>query len=465
MHKKLLNFFSLVSVAEDQVETIREVLCQRCDYEIFSIFRDIDFRDKGYFDFYDLKELLKNSDVDDDEIGNLLQQWSGDQSGRVQYRDFVKWVLPYNKFPKPISEYSVRLSFDTRYSIKRLFEKEIDFIRKFEQYKQEFSDSIDQSYLDAFKIFGDGQTTMITRENLYNFLLKNGFRTNYDRLEGIFRRLDKDSNGFITYNDFAENFNTCRPCNKLYKSKSNQEITRSTQDMSRENLHAYERKQNIKNIKIPSDPILKKVFKELIEIEKRLEAERKKLALRKDFTVEAVFSLFDKKKKKILSELDIDIGLRNMNIQASGNQVFYIVRHYDKDKDGMLNLSDFYDIFLPKRSSYGLMVKNRSGPSKLSIETFELLVETFHIIISLEQQTESLRRHIKDSHKTLEEVFNYIKYDGFENSDYLTINHFRKALLANKILPTNIDLTALVQRFDNNRDGKIRYKEFARVIS
>ncbi|OMJ92997.1 hypothetical protein SteCoe_4076 [Stentor coeruleus] len=478
MHKKLLNFFSLVSVAEEQVEILREVLCQRCNYEIFSIYRDIDYRDKGYFDFYDLKDLLRNSEVEDDEILNLLHQWSGDINGRVQYRDFVKWVLPYNKFPKPISEHSGRLSFDIRYSIKRLLEKEIDFVRKFEEYKQEFSDSIGESYLEAFKILGNGHSTMITKENLYNFLVKNGFRTNFDRLEGIFRRFDKDSNGFITYDDFVDSFNTCRPYGKLQKSKSNkefarniqeltrstQEITRSTQDMFRENTHAHERKQNIKNNQIFMNPILKNMFEGFIEIEKTLEAERIKLALRKDFTVEAVFSLFDRKRKKRVSENDIDIGLMNMGIPTFENPGYYIVRHYDKDRDEMLDLSDFYRIFLPKRSYYGLIVKNRSGPSKLSIETLELLNETFRIIISLEQQTESLRSQIKISGIALKEIFNSIKGDSPDNLDYITTDNFREFLIANKLLLTNIDLNGLIERFDNNGDGKITYKEFARVI-
>ena len=96
-----------------------------------------------------------------------------------------------------------------------------------------------------------------------------------------------------------------------------------------------------------------KVFsKSIIESEKLLEEQKKELALRVDYTVESVFQLFDKKRKKKVSKNDFEAVLQELGIKTTQKLISIIFSHYDRNLDGLLTFFDFLNIFMPKKMTY-----------------------------------------------------------------------------------------------------------------
>ena len=370
--------------------------------------------------------------------------------------------MPYNKFPKPISEENERASYDILYSIQRLFEKEIEFQRKFETYKQNFSEYFQGSYEAVFTILTGIKTEEISIENILNFFNKNSTRISTSSLNGLFKRLDKDNDGIISYDDFLEVFKITKPFARLSSTKNQSQISFKQKDSIKENIyHNYEIQKSANHKKNILDKGIKKLLIGLIEFEKSLENLRNSLALRIDFTIELAFHFFDKRQKGFISELDFHYGLEKLQIRTSANVIFLIYRHYDKDNDGILRLCDFYNMLMPKKATYSGLIKDRMPFTQFSIETAGMLSDMFKSIINIEVNAEFLRQNFMVKSFSLQNLFDYIDSKHF---GYLTINEFRNILINNRIQPTKRDLAGLIERFDRNKDGKISFSEFVQEI-
>ena len=74
MQKYILNFFASVAAADEQVEVIREVICERCNYNIFLLFQQIDQENKGYFDYKNIEYILRNPNISEHEIRDIIRE-------------------------------------------------------------------------------------------------------------------------------------------------------------------------------------------------------------------------------------------------------------------------------------------------------------------------------------------------------------------------------------------------------
>lgn len=256
----------------------------------------------------------------------------------------------------------------------------------------------------------------------------------------------------------------------LKKNNETTEPKAKTVKKPKASLHLHTKQiirntQSHKNLKASNTVLVsnkfKSLIKDLISMEKIMESDRDSLSLRTDFTIEGLFRLFDKKNKKCVSELDFDLGLKDLGVSTSSDNIFLIYRHYDKNNDGILDLKDFYDIFMPKKSTYAGLILNRRPQCSISIETKLLLKQVLCDIIELEKKTECSRHDLKFSDLSLQNAFDYIEKSG---SGGISVDEFRSLLVQSNIKPTKRDLIGIMNTFDNNRDGKIDYSEFVQGI-
>jgi len=62
----------------------------------------------------------------------------------------------------------------------------------------------DFSRLDAFRAIDTYRVNSILRDDLRNFLVRNGAYATYHDADNLMRRLDKDKDGRITYTEFSD---------------------------------------------------------------------------------------------------------------------------------------------------------------------------------------------------------------------------------------------------------------------
>jgi len=89
------------------------------------------------------------------------------------------------------------------------------------------------------------------------------------------------------------------------------------------------------------------LFREQLELEKRLERVKIDLSLRTDFNLIDAFRIFDTEGKGWISAQEIKDGLALLNIFANADDLHLYLSRYDKDDDGRLRYSEFCDSFLP----------------------------------------------------------------------------------------------------------------------
>ena len=96
------------------------------------------------------------------------------------------------------------LIYDIEFALSRVIDKEIEFYKKLDSFKYELANNQDFSVKDAFEEIDFFNTSYIDYENLIKFLENNGFHLYEEQIVAILRRIDKDDDGRINFNEFQE---------------------------------------------------------------------------------------------------------------------------------------------------------------------------------------------------------------------------------------------------------------------
>jgi hypothetical protein len=88
-------------------------------------------------------------------------------------------------------------------------------------------------------------------------------------------------------------------------------------------------------------------FREILAIEGGLEASKKELALRPDFTLAGAFSRFSDNTHGRITANEMLYGLEKLGVICDIADARMIVERYDADKDGKLGFWEFSNAILP----------------------------------------------------------------------------------------------------------------------
>lgn len=89
------------------------------------------------------------------------------------------------------------------------------------------------------------------------------------------------------------------------------------------------------------------LFRDQLELERRLERIKIDLSLRTDYNLIDAFRLFDNEGKGWINPQEVKEGLKIFNVFANEDELQLLFYRYDKDQDGKLRYSEFCDSFLP----------------------------------------------------------------------------------------------------------------------
>jgi EF hand len=150
------------------------------------------------------------------------------------------------------------------------------------------------------------------------------------------------------------------------------------------------------------------LFREQLELEKRLERVKIDLSLRTDFNLIDAFRIFDQDGKGWISAVEIKEGLGLMNIFANADDLQLFLARYDKDDDGKLRYSEFCDSFLPNDPFHASLLAKKAPLHMYHMqmqrekifypETRELFVLSWNIHLQNEAEAEKLRLQISSKY-------------------------------------------------------------------
>ena len=179
------------------------------------------------------------------------------------------------------------------------------------------------------------------------------------------------------------------------------------------------------------------------------------------------FQMIDKHSKGWVTGPEVHEALNDLGAYPHKDEIYLMVRRYDKDSDGRMLYSDFCDAFTPldpllhsaltKRPAYHL----QNGYCRTHYflrETRDLFLATWRTHFQVEEAAELLR-------KRLSRRPNFSVHDAFTTVDkdsngYLTAREFGKILHENGIYVSEKEISQLCDRYDRNKDGRITYSEF-----
>jgi len=102
------------------------------------------------------------------------------------------------------------------------------------------------------------------------------------------------------------------------------------------------------------------VLKQFIQIEKELEVAKQDLSLRPDFNLLDFFRTFDIGGRGSISSGELAEGMKRYSIFANKEELYLLLRRFDKDNDGKLKFSDFAEAFTCKQQEYANLLNNRT---------------------------------------------------------------------------------------------------------
>jgi Ca2+-binding EF-hand superfamily protein len=212
-------------------------------------------------------------------------------------------------------------------------------------------------------------------------------------------------------------------------------------------------------------------FKEQISLDRELESIRQELSLRADFTLMDAFKMIDESGKGYIASYDIEGILNYLSIPLYPDNVYLLIKHYDRDQDGKITFSDLCEMFTPRQREYSSLL-NARFPANVSstkrrkvfsIETQDKFSIALKLHLDIEGVSELIRQRL--SSRPWFNTFDLFDAIDVDKNGFITLNEFRGILQKYGMFATEKELNALMQRYDRNKDGKVSYSEFVEEVT
>jgi Ca2+-binding EF-hand superfamily protein len=102
------------------------------------------------------------------------------------------------------------------------------------------------------------------------------------------------------------------------------------------------------------------LFRDQLELEKRLERIKIDLTLRTDFNLIDAFRVFDVEGKGWITPQEVKEGLTIYGVFTNFEDLGLYFSRYDKDEDGRLRYSEFCDSFLPTDAFHASLLAKKA---------------------------------------------------------------------------------------------------------
>jgi Ca2+-binding EF-hand superfamily protein len=201
-------------------------------------------------------------------------------------------------------------------------------------------------------------------------------------------------------------------------------------------------------------------FFKAIEGEERVEAERRGLCLVDTFDPHSAFTSIDKGLKGFLNSEDFRHLLSNSGCFCTEQEISEAIKQYDSNLDGVLSVSEFYQLVLPSTNSdLSRRAMARRGSFSLNAEI--RLVNLLRAEIEYQRRMERMRQSLQNR-KDFSAIGGFRLLDttrkGFVDRCDIAkfLEKYRKV--------TEDEVDAVLRRMDNDGDGLISQREMAEEV-
>jgi Ca2+-binding EF-hand superfamily protein len=325
---------------------------------------ELDLRRRGFLTAFDLQQFLasKNIFFAIAEVNLFVAAWDWDLDGRLGYEEFLNWAGGEESDEFSTNELSQMLTL------------EIKTLQDLENEKFRLNHNEDFNILDLF-LGIENKSKSIPCNSLKTFARSQGLSLSDHQTLSIIKRISKSTTNEISYFEFADFF----LCNKSYFALAegfpDPELSPLSMSYSvQKSLIDNEKSEFFSLTPIKPGKKLEKDCNNGQELEKL----RVFLALKKDFTVKALFKWFAGKKKTI-NRIRFEKGCKKLG--ADGKALLFML--LDKDLDGEVAEDDFWDVFAPRSEGYRLLLANRARQNvDVGLETLGIVKRVLGMMIT-----------------------------------------------------------------------------------
>jgi Ca2+-binding EF-hand superfamily protein len=204
---KLAEIFSQISIGEAEIENFRYSLTKCSDFDPYSAFKALDHLNLGSLSSTEFQSFLEKRRVfcTNDEAFLLVRQYDSNLNGRLSFQEFINFVLPSTNpgFRDLALNRHAAMTSEVEHLLGKLVEREVVFHRNLEALRREIILKPDFNLVQTFRCVDLKSRGGIDRDDLIRFV--RGFFLIYDHdVDAIFRRVDNDADGFLSYKEFAD---------------------------------------------------------------------------------------------------------------------------------------------------------------------------------------------------------------------------------------------------------------------
>ena len=518
----VVQLFLEIAKNERSIQITRQVLCESTDFDAHQIFYNLISNDNKNITYVDIINFLSSNEIQitEEEAKLIILFYDQNMDGKLCLEEFLNLVKNDKSSINFKSNYSndMRLSFNIKFSLCKLFEKEIYLAKSLLEILKELRCKYDFNIHDIYHSVKSWN--FITSDSIKKFLINNNSRFLESDINLIMRRLDINKDGKIDLCEFHAllgypkcNFcclcTKCDNCGSSYCDKcfiSNHNCSQhndiypkdSNFNRNNENENQNPNISNDVNTKINNNNIDKDEFSDnmvnfdqfksvssinvnkgynekenidiiqkfnhflnfLMEGENKIENIKIELCQNEDFNVEDTFRLFEKNGRGILDLDDLKYGFGVISIFPSEYNMGLFMKRYDLQKKGFISFADFYDMVVPferyiREDVEKRMPKTNCAEITLSRPVKYSLNKLFKFLIDFENRANIEKKSLEINFKDMFNTFNNNNQEYFEFPSFIEyLNHF--GLLNNQ----NLNPDLLYIRFDKNRNGRIDFDEF-----
>jgi len=511
---------------EKQLEVLRQILCEQYDFEPYSAFQRLDVDRKGFLTPLDIYYFLNDNDINitESEASQYIRQYSAEGNDQLAYPEFLPSLLPLDNpdlrtLATQRKVYPVKpgeiLPYEVEYALARIISKEIASYHHLEPYKQDLVAQPGFDYKDAFhSLDPHNNTGLIDFSSLRDFFKANAPSPPENDMIAILRRIDKDGDGKISYEELVEAIKPIDSEDQRHRAEINVQESfgvanqhRSPQGSESQRSHQKQEGFNsskgltgsMNKSKTPEElratlkrsimgelrrdvggkqregdllEALLRVLREMVYLEREVEVAKEDLALKSDFNLFDAFRLFDKEGNGTISAGEIELGLNNLGLYPSKDQLYLLVRKFDRDSDTILSFCDMCEGFIPMQEEYIKLLKSRTphcGEGFVDVrrvfgqQTLKQMKALYALHLENESIVEALRQKLaRDPRFDTHRVFDLLDRD---QDGFITIYELREIMEKYDMFITDKDLQYLINRFDKDAKEKISYIEFIQEIT
>lgn len=254
-YQRLAEYFNFISESESSVDDLRNKIKSQEDFNLRVIFSLADHESKNYVTLLDLRNLLGNSEYDDEMLRKLIHLFDKNNDFALDFYEFAKLfeISPELADSHVMPEGQIEISEDTYNLTISLLLTELDLMKSSVSLSNEIKSSTDFTTYEAFIAVDVDSKRYFDASDISNFMRNFGYSSpNADK---ILWRLDKDGDNKISYEEFQEIFApTFTRFNFFNKNQSQGQTFSSNQpaESSQQNFNSSQEKYYSSSYQGPS---------------------------------------------------------------------------------------------------------------------------------------------------------------------------------------------------------------------